>query len=612
MKKFGTSIILTMILSTLGHAQSIGGGGNHTIVSSADGIAYAWGQNSQGQLGTGNNTESTVPVAIDVSGVLSGKTITAVAAGQLHTIALASDGKVYTWGYNGYGQLGNGNNTESTIPVAVDVSGVLSGKTITAVDGGGWYYSVALASDGTVYTWGNNGDGQLGNGNNTSSNVPVAVDVLGVLSGKIITAIAANNHTIALASDGTVYTWGDNTHGKLGNGNTGTDSNVPVAVDMSGVLFGKTITAVDCFANHSIALASDGTVYTWGRNNSGQLGNGNNTDSNVPVAVDMSGALNGKTITAVAGGNSYSIALASDGTVYTWGDNYGGQLGTGLGISNVPVQVNSSGVLSGKTITAIAGGNNHAIALGSDGTAYTWGYNASGQLGNGNKTSSSVPVIVDQSSIGALPVELSSFTANILENKVILNWHTATEINNYGFEILRSAQNNSHSESALADEESWEKVGFVAGHGNSNSPKEYSFIDDKTSEVFKNLGGLNAVLKYRLKQIDFDGNFEYSKIITVWTENILSIPTEFRLEQNYPNPFNPTTTIKFGLPEQGFVDLRVYNILGEEVSRLVNQELAAGYHEVNFGTTDISSGMYIYRIDVKGKFSSVKKMLMIK
>ena len=213
-------------------------------------------------------------------------------------------------------------------------------------------------------------------------------------------------------------------------------------------------------------------------------------------------------------------------------------------------------------------------------------------------------------------IKLTLFEGMNTREGVLLNWHTATEINNYGFEILRSAQNNSHSESALADEESWEIAGFVAGHGNSNSPKEYSFIDDKTSEVFKNLGGLNAVLKYHLKQIDFDGKFEYSEIITVEMLRATSLPTEFRLQQNYPNPFNPTTTIKYSIPDAGThrgvsVQLKVYDVLGNEVSELVNEQKAPGSYKVDFDANNLSAGMYLYSLSLGG-FTQTKKMLLIK
>jgi alpha-tubulin suppressor-like RCC1 family protein len=394
--KLTTMIFFLVALSCNLSAQSIGTGlGYHSIAVNSNGTVYTWGYNNFGQLGNETNTNSDVPIAVYTSGVLSGKTITQVAAGGFHSIALASDGTVYTWGYNSDGELGNGTTINSNVPVVVDKSGVLSGKTITQV-AGGWTHSIALASNGKVYTWGDNSYRQLGNETNTSSNVPVAVDTSGVLSGKTITQVAAGGyHSIALASDGTVYTWGYNGDGELGNG-TNTSSNVPVAVDTSGILSGKTITQVAAGYYYSIALASDGTVYTWGYNYYGQLGNGNTTSSNVPVAVFTSGSLSGKTITQVAAGESHSIALASDGTVYTWGRNTHGQLGDGTNISsNVPVAVNTGGVLSGKTILQVAAGGFHSIALASDGTVYTWGYNYYGQLGNGNTgTNSNLPVAV--------------------------------------------------------------------------------------------------------------------------------------------------------------------------------------------------------------------------
>ena len=214
----------------------------------------------------------------------------------------------------------------------------------------------------------------------------------------------------------------------------------------------------------------------------------------------------------------------------------------------------------------------------------------------------------------ALPVELTSFTANVIENKVTLNWQTATEVNNYGFEVERSVISNE------VRNLSWEKVGFVEGHGNSISPKEYSFVDNKTSEVFENLGGLDAVLKYRLKQIDFDGNFEYSEIITVGTENFLSMPMEYALEQNYPNPFNPTTTIKYSIPsviasgaKQSLgVTLKVYDMLGNEVATLVNEQKSAGKYKVNFDARNLASGIYFYKINTSGGFTSTKKLILMK
>lgn len=191
------------------------------------------------------------------------------------------------------------------------------------------------------------------------------------------------------------------------------------------------------------------------------------------------------------------------------------------------------------------------------------------------------------------------------DENVQLNWETATEVNNYGFEVGRQYQVAS---SEYQDSSNWEMIGFVEGNGTTNSPKSYSFLDENLPEA-------NEV-SYRLKQIDLDGTFSYSKVITVDISNITSveeaIPVEYSLSQNYPNPFNPNTTIKFGLPETGIVDLKVYNILGEKIAQLINKEMSAGYHTVNFGSNSMPSGIYIYTINVESKFSSVKKMLLIK
>ena len=204
----------------------------------ATGRAIAWGENSAGQLGTNSTTNSPVPV--DTGGALAGRTVTAISAGDSHTCAVA-DGLAYCWGFNASGQLGNTSTTNSIVPAAVDTSGVLRGKTITAVTTGGGH--TCAVADGRAYCWGFNATGRLGNNSTTDSPVPVAVDTSGVLAGKTITAVTAGGaHTCALA-DGMAYCWGYNISGQLGTNST-TNSSVPVAVDTSGVLAGKTVTAV--------------------------------------------------------------------------------------------------------------------------------------------------------------------------------------------------------------------------------------------------------------------------------------------------------------------------------------------------------------------------------
>ena len=197
--------------------------------------------------------------------------------------------------------------------------------------------------------------------------------------------------------------------------------------------------------------------------------------------------------------------------------------------------------------------------------------------------------LVDYSTI---PVELTSFTANVVGSNVELNWTTATEVNNQGFKIERSEDNISFSE-----------IGFVPGFGTTTKPKSYSYSDQ-----FANSG----TYQYRLKQIDFDGSFAYSNVAEVE----VSLPTEFSLEQNYPNPFNPSTSIQFSLPVDAQVQIEVYNLVGEKVAEVVNKDFSTGSHKVSFDASTLTSGIYFYQIDVTGNdgktFSSVKKMTLLK
>ncbi len=204
-----------------------------------------------------------------------------------------------------------------------------------------------------------------------------------------------------------------------------------------------------------------------------------------------------------------------------------------------------------------------------------------------------------KSQTSPLPVELTSFTAKIIEKKIVLNWLTATEVNNYGFEVQRSVVSLPTVVGDQRSEEGWDNIGFVEGHGNSNSLKSYSFTD-KTMQYGK--------CSFRLKQIDFDGKFEYSDEIEI---EVNMLPTEFALFQNYPNPFNPSTTIKYNLPVDSKVVMEIYNVLGEKVMTLINQEIKAGFNEVNFNASYLSSGIYIYRISA-GEFNQVKKMMLLK
>ncbi len=200
----------------------------------------------------------------------------------------------------------------------------------------------------------------------------------------------------------------------------------------------------------------------------------------------------------------------------------------------------------------------------------------------------------------ALPVELASFTASVYPETVNLNWVTKTEVNNYGFNVERRI-----------NEGEWNSIGFVEGHGNSNSPKEYSYAD-------KDLFAGGSSFQYRLKQVDTDGQFEYSDVVEVEI-----VPTQFELSQNYPNPFNPTTTIRFSLPQATQIKLTLYNMIGEQVAVLAEGMYETGNHKVTFNASSASgglpSGAYVYRLESSDpstgsgqSFVQVKKMILMK
>lgn len=363
--------------------------------------ALAWGNNSDGQLGNNTTTHSSIPVSVLSSGALAGKTIVQLSGGTYHSLALASDGSMAAWGYNGDGALGDNTNTDSTVPVTVLHSGLLSAKVVVQVSSGA-YHCLALCSDGTAFAWGSDNNGQLGDNGPafSSAPAPVAVNMAGVLAGKTVIQVSAGtNHSLALCSDGTLAAWGDNGSGQLGNNST-TGSSVPVAVLQTGVLAGRTVIRIAAGGEHNLVLCSDGTLVAWGSNIGGELGIGSTIGSLVPVAVNQTGILAGKTIVQIAAGQYYSLVLCSDGALAQWG--WEGTINDGIiTLGTVPVAVNQGGVLAGKTVTGIAAGERHSLALCADGTLAGWRYNSDGQLGDGTLNSSVAPVAVNTSALAA-------------------------------------------------------------------------------------------------------------------------------------------------------------------------------------------------------------------
>src|ERR1700674_3461523 len=296
---FGVAAILALSLTIISgphkEAQAAGSAGS-------PGSPWAWGDNRAGQLGNGTVTAtgcSCIPTPVPVS-LPTGTTVTAIAGGTLHSLALTPTGQVLAWGYNFDGELGNGSTTNSSSPVAVSLP---SGTIVTAIAGGG-QHSLALTSTGRVLTWGANIYGELGNGSTTNSSTPVAVSLP---SGTLVIAIAGGTlHSLALTSTGQVFAWGYNFDGELGNGTTTTTGcqciTTPVQVSLPS---GPVVTAIAAGGGHGLALTSTGQVLAWGDNTSGQLGDGTNTSSSTPVMVSGLRTV----VTAIAAGAYHSLAI---------------------------------------------------------------------------------------------------------------------------------------------------------------------------------------------------------------------------------------------------------------------------------------------------------------
>jgi len=352
-EKIFTTLKILSIAST--------GSARHTLFIKSDGTVWSTGYNDHGELGIGTTTNQLSPVCIT-----SFSTASAIATGDEHSLVL-SNGELWTFGKNTYGQLGMGSTQDAYVPVRADISNV-------AAIAAGTNHSLALKTDGTVWAWGRNESGQLGDGTNIDRSTPVQVSGL---TG-VIAVACGGEHSLALKSDGTVWAWGQNFHGQLGDGTT-TYRNTPVQVSgITGV-----ISISGGYFNFSLAVKSDGTVWAWGWNADGQLGDGTNTTRLTPVQIP---GINNAV--AVAAGMSFSIILKSDGTVWATGANASGTLGDGTQTKQTsPVQ--SIGV---SQATAITAGRSFSVALCSAGKIlYGWGYTGEGQFGYGISTQLNTP-----------------------------------------------------------------------------------------------------------------------------------------------------------------------------------------------------------------------------
>ena len=358
------------------HSKKIASGGYHTCVILDNGSLSCWGDNRHGQLGDGTNTNRTTPTPITSFGV--DRFPVTIAAGNFHTCVALDDGSVSCWGRNMYGQLGDGSNTDNSTPT--QVSGFGPDMPVIALSAGP-RHTCAILDDGSVSCWGHNNVGQLGDGTTDNQNTPTQPLSLG--EGRTAISVATGGyHTCAILDDGSVSCWGRNVYGQLGD-QTNVDRFSPTPTSTLGE--GRIATAISAGQGHSCATLDDGTVSCWGRNNHGQLGDGTDIETNEPIQTSSLGS--GKNAVSISIGRFHTCATLDDGSVSCWGFNGQGQLGDGTDTSsNVPIEVLNTG-----TITQVSMNYLSSCAILIDGSVTCWGTNIHGQLGDGTYINRTTP-----------------------------------------------------------------------------------------------------------------------------------------------------------------------------------------------------------------------------
>ncbi len=369
----GTLLILQNPANSAPRVVSLwGGAGSEQIILKSDGTVWDWGFNLHGQLGNGTigiNNDTDLPgQVLGPGGVGYLNSISAIMGGESHNMALKSDGTVWCWGWNYFGQLGDGTtNWGTTTSYALSPVKVF-GLTNVALLGGRGYHNLAVKTDGTIWCWGDNQYGELGNGSINSQGTNVPVQVVGLTNPVAVSG--GGFYSMALMPDGTVWTWGDNTYGQLGDGTTTMRTEPVRVVGLSNVV------AISGGWIDALAVKSDGTVWTWGDNSTGELGIGTaGGATNLPVQV-----LGLSNMVSVSGGDLSSMARRADGTIWKWGQNVYGELGIGTSDTNAhPNAVQVPG-LTGVVQSACR--DYHNICVKADGTVWTWGDNRYGGMGD--------------------------------------------------------------------------------------------------------------------------------------------------------------------------------------------------------------------------------------
>ena len=346
--------------------------GKRSAAIATDGSLYVWGDNATGGLENGTSEKSSTPIKIMDN-------VTSVSLGDDHSAAITTDGSLYMWGDNWLGQLGystqEDNHTTPNTPGAhILHSPIKIMDNVACVSLGGYYYSAAITTDGSLFMWGSNNAGQLGNGEagEVYSTTPIKI------MDNVKSVSLGEHHSAAITTDGSLYMWGYGEDGELGNGEAGEE-----AFNTTPIKIMDKVESVSLGCYHSAAITTDGSLYMWGNNDYGQLGDGTTEDSSTPVKIMDN-------VASVSLGDFHSTAITTDSSLYMWGNNWNGQLGNGTTENrySTPLKIMNS-------VVSVSLGGDHSAAITADGSLYTWGYNLFGQLGNGTTENSSTPIQIN-------------------------------------------------------------------------------------------------------------------------------------------------------------------------------------------------------------------------
>lgn len=504
---FTVLFISNQVLAQPGIKNCSNGFHNNLMLGLNDSL-YVWGENVMGQMGDGTTTD-----IISVRG--AGVKAIGVAGGAEYSLFIRTDSTIMGAGRNDIGQLGDGTTTQRLVWTPINLASTVHFKQIAAAAN----HSMGLTSNGTVYAWGLNAKGELGDSTIIMKSTPIIVHLLAggnlaniikISCGTVVKGNATSGgHSVALKSDGTVWTWGYNNSGQLGD-NTLADKREAIQVlGIGGVGFLTGVIDIATSGNSTFALLSDSTVVSWGDNANGQLGDGTTTDRKVPGRVKINATTNITSIEQIsasssAGTGDFLAMLKSNGRIWNVGDNSKGQLGAG-DIIDRSYAVENSPSQSTRSYSRVVANGHYQVQISADssGRYCQTGHQTAGSFGDGTSGTANVNLataVCYSVPLASLPVTLSSFTGvRKDDNTIILNWITETEINNDKFEIEYSN-----------DGIEYDKIGEVKGRGTSFKKNNYQFIHLEAND--------HANYYYRLRQIDFNGNYEYHKVILLKPE----------------------------------------------------------------------------------------------